>query len=192
MTKDYKIEIKVKNNLLHKAMLENGYENVAQLARACNYSQVSIANALSLKIPLYNKHGKIYNIWLILSDALKRLPEDLIPKQHHNVKLEKNKSTFEADFVEVGYLMPPKNPETLVIQHQSNDVLKTLVKRLPDRHAEIIKKRYGIDCEPRSIDELALEYGISRSRINQIENNALRKMRGRAKKHKQQLIGLYE
>ena len=67
---------------------------------------------------------------------------------------------------------------------QKNDFLvlkKTLFKaiaQLKERDGEIIKKRYGIDCREMTLEEIGLEFDLTRERVRQIIGKSFRKMRG--------------
>jgi len=51
-------------------------------------------------------------------------------------------------------------------------------ERLTDRHKKIIIFHYGLDGEkPKSLQEIADLFGLSRERIRQIEREALRKLK---------------
>ena len=67
------------------------------------------------------------------------------------------------------------------------DALHKAIKELPDRHAEIIKLRYGLDgdTEPKSLEEIGRILGITRERVRQLETEALRKLA-----EKRELAGL--
>jgi RNA polymerase primary sigma factor len=45
---------------------------------------------------------------------------------------------------------------------------------LPERERRVVELRYGLDGEPRSLDAIAAELGLSRERVRQLETAALR------------------
>jgi RNA polymerase primary sigma factor len=53
------------------------------------------------------------------------------------------------------------------------DVAKA-IRQLPLRERYVIEGRYGSAGEPKSLGELGMELGVTRERIRQIENHALR------------------
>jgi RNA polymerase primary sigma factor len=67
------------------------------------------------------------------------------------------------------------------------DALHRAIQELPERHAEIIKLRYGLDgdSEPKSLEEIGRILGITRERVRQLETEALRKLA-----EKRELAGL--
>ncbi|EDP72967.1 sigma-70 family RNA polymerase sigma factor, partial [Hydrogenivirga sp. 128-5-R1-1] len=56
-------------------------------------------------------------------------------------------------------------------------------KALDEREREIIKHRYGLEGEePKTLNEVGEMLGISRERVRQLENRALKKLRALAMK----------
>ena len=47
---------------------------------------------------------------------------------------------------------------------------------LPERERRILELRFGIDCEPRSLEAIGAELGLTRERIRQLESEALAKL----------------
>ena len=48
---------------------------------------------------------------------------------------------------------------------------------LPDRERRVIELRYGLDgSQPCTLEEVGKEFGVTRERIRQIENNTLKKL----------------
>jgi RNA polymerase primary sigma factor len=47
---------------------------------------------------------------------------------------------------------------------------------LPERERRIVELRFGVDCEPRSLEAIGEELGLTRERIRQLEGEALAKL----------------
>jgi RNA polymerase primary sigma factor len=61
-----------------------------------------------------------------------------------------------------------------LLQEQLHSVLGTL----SEREAGVVSMRFGLtDGQPRTLDEIGTEYGVSRERIRQIETKAIYKLR---------------
>ncbi|MGB8650589.1 MAG: RNA polymerase sigma factor [Mycobacteriales bacterium] len=61
-----------------------------------------------------------------------------------------------------------------LMQDQLWDVLRTL----EEREAAVVKMRFGLtDGEPKTLDEIGREFGLTRERIRQIESKTLSKLR---------------
>lgn len=177
MEKDYRLEVKVKNNLLHKAMLNNGLFTNADLARASGLDHSTVGRMMNLKVPLYDDYGNMRVCWRRTSEVLKTLPEDLIPKKHHNKGLKSNKASTEVDFTFVESMIA-KNPDELMIEHKMQDAVHEMLDTIPLRHATVLQMRFGLDGrEPMELSEVGDVFGVSKERVRQIEAKALRMLK---------------
>ncbi len=83
----------------------------------------------------------------------------------------------ETSFGELIAGNEPTPEETL---HVSLDeqMLRQAVARLPDRHQEIVKLRYGLngDTDPQSLEEIGRRLGLTRERVRQLEADALERL----------------
>lgn len=62
-------------------------------------------------------------------------------------------------------------------------MLKDLVTNLTEREANILRARYGLDGgKTKTLEEIGADWGITRERARQIQNNALRKLRAMIEK----------
>ena len=85
-------------------------------------------------------------------------------------------------------LMSKKGTEDVekeVVEEELHKQLESLLNVLDEREKEIIKHRYGLEgVEPKTLNEVGEMLGISRERVRQLENRALKKLRALAmKKH---------
>lgn len=72
--------------------------------------------------------------------------------------------------------IPP--PVDVVLDGQLREQLYDALQKLPDRERRIIDLRFGLtDGDPRTLQEIAEEFKLSRERIRQIEGEVLRKLR---------------
>ena len=83
---------------------------------------------------------------------------------------------FPIEFDEIfhGDLADGSDPLGGVLDEQRKEVIRSLVQDLPERQADIISRRFGLDQD----DEMTLEqigqiYGVTRERIRQLEAKAL-------------------
>jgi RNA polymerase primary sigma factor len=61
-----------------------------------------------------------------------------------------------------------------LMQEQLHDILRTLT----EREAAVVKMRFGLtDGQPKTLDEIGREFGLTRERIRQIESKTLSKLR---------------
>jgi RNA polymerase primary sigma factor len=70
------------------------------------------------------------------------------------------------------------NPGRTVDQHLLRERIAEVLRSLTPREREVIELRFGLrDGQPRTLDEVAKTYGITRERIRQIEARGLIKLR---------------
>jgi RNA polymerase primary sigma factor len=69
---------------------------------------------------------------------------------------------------------PSDSVQDNLLKERVNEVLATL----SPREARILRLRYGLDCDqPLTLEEVGKKFGLTRERIRQIENKALRRLR---------------
>ena len=97
----------------------------------------------------------------------------------HTLSLEKpvgeEGETELSEFIEDADIPPPVD---VVLDGQLREQLYDALQQLPLRERRIIDLRFGLtDGDPRTLQEIAEEFGLSRERIRQIEGEVLRKLR---------------
>jgi RNA polymerase primary sigma factor len=68
------------------------------------------------------------------------------------------------------------DPGEVAVEALERRDVRVALGRLPERERRILELRYGIDCEPHSLEAIAAELHVSRERIRQLESNALTKL----------------
>lgn len=80
------------------------------------------------------------------------------------------------------------NPDDIFANKSSNKVLLSILDEILPRDKQILIMRYGIETEhPLTLAEVSQKLGISRERVRQIEERAVRTVRKRA-----QILGIIE
>lgn len=179
--KDYRLEIKIKNNYLFTKMQEYGIKNAAQLAEAIGSNPTSISRYLNLLVPAYEKNGRLTKIAKKLCDFFSCSVEELFPAEHLENALDKNIVVTEKNKHE---LLPSRMLETndpsiaLIEQEVAQGVNQVISKALNVKEQKVIALRFGLEDEkPHTLDQVGELFGVSRERIRQIEAKALRKLR---------------
>jgi RNA polymerase primary sigma factor len=87
---------------------------------------------------------------------------------------EEKEGTF-AEVVAVDEAATPEEEVTYSLQEQA---LRNAVAELPDRERAVVKLRYGLngDRDPKSLEAIGRELGITRERVRQIEATALERL----------------
>lgn len=60
----------------------------------------------------------------------------------------------------------------------SSTLVRDLIPRLPEREIRILELRFGLNGEDRlTLEDIGEMFGVTRERIRQLQNNALKKLR---------------
>jgi RNA polymerase primary sigma factor len=87
----------------------------------------------------------------------------------------------DEDGIELGQLIEDvqtPRPDDLVDDMLRLDTLARCLETLSDRERRVLELRFGLNgARPHTLDEVGLEFQVSRERIRQIENQVLKKLR---------------
>lgn len=183
--KDYRIEVKVRNNWLLKRIEDAGFDTIASFSRSSKIPQSIISAYITFRETPKRPGGEWRESFLKIAEALRCLPEDICPPQHLDKGLKKNKASFEADVVEVaGYLSGSfecAKPaiENIIKQEEEREISSILSQILTPKEERVVRMRFGLvpDGEVRTLQQVGEECGVQRERVRQIEARALRKLK---------------
>ncbi|GIX08180.1 MAG: hypothetical protein KatS3mg115_2583 [Candidatus Poribacteria bacterium] len=68
---------------------------------------------------------------------------------------------------------PEEDPEAEAIHHDMETRLRELLETLPEREAQVLRWRYGIDAEVHTLQEIGERLQVSRERVRQLEQQAI-------------------
>ena len=86
---------------------------------------------------------------------------------------DEGESSF-SDFLADSEAIDPMDAVSDQLRHEA---LQEGLNALPERHRRVLELRYGLDgLDPRTLDEIGREFGLTRERIRQIEVEALREL----------------
>ena len=75
-----------------------------------------------------------------------------------------------------------ENPIAKLIREANSQIIDTVFSTLSDREAQILRMRFGIDVpKPMTLEEVGEHFNLTRERIRQLENKAIRKLRNPAR-----------
>jgi RNA polymerase primary sigma factor len=159
--------------------------------------QRGVANkAREIRIPVHivDRERKIAKAERELAAKLGRAPEEaeiakaakLPLKQVREVRQAARAVTSldrpigEAGDSSFGDLVAGEEPtpeETLHVSLEQ-DTLRRAVAALPDREQQVLKLRYGLngDTDPKSLEEIGRQLGLTRERVRQVEADALERL----------------
>lgn len=143
-----------------------------------------------------------------LTQRLGRVPTDKEIAAHMQVELEKVQTVMDLAQATTSLDTPidddgetnmgdliadrtAENPIANMIREANSQIIATVFDTLAPREAEILRMRFGINAEKAmTLEEVGQHYGLTRERIRQIENKAIRKLRNpmRAKMLKEAMM----
>ena len=114
--------------------------------------------------------------------------EDIRPDQVRNaLKIARTPISLETPIGEedstYGDFIPDDNAESPSEETEVSlmkEELRRVIATLPEKEAQIIRLRFGIDCDTdHTLEEVGRVFGLTRERIRQIEAQAINKLRQR-------------
>lgn len=102
--------------------------------------------------------------------------------------LREGEDSSLSDIIEDHRLETPADAAT---RHMLNEAIEEALDELNDRERELLRMRFGLDDgQPRTLEEVGRQFGVTRERIRQIETKTLAKLRN--PQHSQRLRDYFE
>lgn len=176
--KDYRVTVKVRNNRILKAIEDVGGAPGQMWCKANGLRYSSINDLINLTESPMQKNGALTTQAEALCLAVRKIPEELWSEEQL-IPLDRNTSEAEMSHEQVVAMLPRSEPSYLqdfsaVEKKESAQIMSDILDTLSKREAQVLRMRYYHDM---ALDEVALSFGVTSSRILQIENKALRKLR---------------
>jgi RNA polymerase sigma factor (sigma-70 family) len=170
---EYRIEVKVKNNLILKRIEQAGYKTIGEFCRKNNLRQGCLQNSQFTKIITK------------ISEILNCAPDDLFSDTQIHTELKTNKRAIEVGEAEMKFMLEnqgqkEKMLEDVIHDEQLTNTIESALSRLSPREKDIIEMRLGLNTNVCLYTEIAKKYDITPSRVREIERIALRKLRHRS------------
>jgi RNA polymerase primary sigma factor len=87
----------------------------------------------------------------------------------------------ETSFLDVLPSTTVPSGEEAYIEATLTKEIQELLSQLPPREEQILRLRFGVDAEPKTLEEIGGMLGLTRERVRQIEKRAKDRLRQRAK-----------
>lgn len=181
MEKDYRLEVRVRNNVFLKTMEKNGYNSLAQISRETGIPPVTLSKIVCLKETVFSKKGEMRPVYRKLCEFFNCSIYELAPEKHFDEVLGVNKVVREIDYAEVSnfLLENPRTPEQLIESRQLTKAIDdTMLGCLTPREERVVRLHFGLGgVEPHTLRDIAEHMGITPERVRQMERKAIRKMK---------------
>lgn len=194
---DYTVTIKVANGRIRSAMRNAGFKTVAELCRQAGLSQTEVGRLLNLKSAPLDQEGNWRSMVLKLADALGVMPDDLFSSAQRTMAVTKNFVTKFVSEDEVHRIAAAEMNAARLEFLQDNAALQELeeedkVSLCESMMAEVLTSRQASVLRARmngeSLEDVGSRLDVSRERVRQIENKAIRKLRQAASGKLKELI----
>lgn len=184
MSEEYRVKVTVRNNLIMKAIEDEGYTNLAVFAKDKGLSLVSLYDVVNLKKAPINTEGEFYPACMRLMEVLGACPSDLWTAEQLTMALRKNHSTVTlgkeamVEALNMNARAAVEMVEDKILKDEMVTAVGARLSQLPEREAMIIKMRFGLDgYDSKTYEAIAKEMGVTRERVRQIEAKGLRTLR---------------
>jgi RNA polymerase sigma factor (sigma-70 family) len=180
--KEYRLDLRIKNNLIAQRIQEAGYKTVAAFCRARGFSATSLGGFLNLRKSPLDRWGRWVPTVKRLAAELGVLPEELFTPLQLERQLETNRAQIgvsEHDLAAItGGNLPPALPSEILDAKELATEIERVLRTLTPRQAEVIRRRFGLlDGLEYSLQEIGEAFNVTRERVRQIEVLALRRLR---------------
>lgn len=168
--KPLRVEVRFRNARLYNAIFSK-YESVNHFCAANGFQASLVGEFLNLKRSPLKSDGEYSKSAINIAEALFIEVEDLFPL--HIYKLDKTSGAVD---IEPSYKKIENQPDKLLLSDHSKEIISNVLSSLPSRQSEVLRGRYW---EGLTLEDVGNRMGITKERVRQIENKALKKMRSR-------------
>ena len=113
----------------------------------------------------------------VIETVQKSIVSDLVPL---------DKAISNEDDSSVGDTIADESsasPSLLAIKGSAKEVLKEVISTLPRREQAIIRQRFGLNrCGEKTLEQVGVQFGITKERVRQIQQKTLKRMRNELEK----------
>ena len=190
--KPYRIKVSVRNNLLLSAIEKQGYESVAAFERASEIKLGRINGLVAMREAPINNYGEFTPNAKKVMEVLGAAPTDLWTEQQLTIRLKTNVGERAIDASLVQHLIEQRNkndylpsPEDDLLAAETASIIHEVLHTLSPRERAILRERFKEGLTHGETGELL---GVTRTRVQQIECDALRKLRNNLNGIKEALI----
>jgi DNA-directed RNA polymerase specialized sigma subunit len=175
--KDYRVEIKVKNNRIFSLMQQHGISSQSELSRKAGVSLTSVTKILSMKVSPLKKDSDFCVTVKKIAKFFDVLPDEMFNEQQLSSPVKNNTGVIEVSYEQMKNLLPPKIEQDCIEQvekEEDKESLKKALAILTPRESKILKEKYFNGC---TYDEIGKMFDITQERVRQIQERAFRKIR---------------
>jgi len=176
MSKDYRINIKVRNNRLIEAIEESGGQLGGKWCKANNLSYHKVNDLIRLKdSPLEKNQVDLTETAYKLCEILNKSPNELWSDEQINpLQMNDVSVKLTSDSMKQLVSYTETSPDSLLALTQIKERVQEVMEEMTEREQMLLRMRY---YENMTLEEAGQELNVSVERARQIEAKAFRKLR---------------
>lgn len=179
---EFRVDLKVRNNLLLSAIEKAGFKNVSQFCKAAGLQQTAVGELVNFKTSPMTTTGEFTVTAQRIVDFLNVSPYELWTEDQLHMEIKTNRSSFTAsqkDMVlmlarQTGELLEAPEPDEALDKKDLAALVQNALDTLAPAAARVLRMRFGIGTHEHSLEEIGQVMGVTRERARQIEAKAIR------------------
>ena len=179
---DYRVSVKVRNNNLLKAIEMAGHSPGSKFSAKVGVSYGITNDYINLKRSPIDSEGNLRVDAEKIAIFLNTPPFELWSSEQLTA-IDTNISDIEASYKDmIRYRLgrpvetESADPYELIEENETKELLDSAINKLCKRDSYVLKKRFGLEGNKTTLDEIGSDLGVGGNRVRQIENDAIRKL----------------
>ena len=176
MTKDYRINIKVRNNRLIEAIEESGGQLGAKWCKNNNLCYTRVNDLIRLKdSPLQKNQIDLTKTAYRLCEILNKSPNELWSEEQINpLQMNDVSVKLTGDSMKKLVSYTETRPDSILALTEIKERVQEVMEEMTKKEQKLLRMRY---YENMTLEEVGKEFNISVERVRQIEAKTFRKLR---------------
>ena len=183
---EYNVKVTVRNNLILQAIKNFGYTNLNNFAKASGIGVTGLYSLVNLMEPPIGVKGEFIKAAQDLMEVLGACPSELWTDEQLTLRLDSNRTerVMSKEALQITLQSNARSligldyPEQKMAEEDMARVIKDKLDSLTPREAKILRLRFGLDgVKEHTCEEVGDLFRCTRTRINQLEQKALHKLR---------------
>jgi RNA polymerase sigma factor (sigma-70 family) len=183
---EYRIKVSVRNNLILKAIEDQGHESIKHFCEVYDLKAVDVRNVINFTKRPMQPNGEFCTTANKLMEALGAAPTDLWTVEQLELGLTRNsvqrvvgqKALDSLLGMDNGEMISIESPDESVLNKEKNLAVLDVVSSLTSREQKVLQLRFGLyGEEEHTLEETGNIIDVTPERVRQIEAKALRKLR---------------
>lgn len=187
---DYRVNVKVSNGRIRRAMEAAGYDTVAKLCEDHDIDSSPVYDLINLRKSPFNSSHEWRPVVLKLADALNVMPDDLFSENQKTFTLKTNTGTKDVTEHEMLRLINDVGLSDrltdqqenagfrMIADEQADKIIQDSFSNLSEHQQFVVKAMSGMhDGRSWSAEEIAEKLNITPAKVSKIHCAALDKMK---------------